>query len=1199
MGITPIQQLLNNNASIPSVNIEEQSYPIKAVTVRWRHNKNNEGVTIEVKVNGTSWGTQTVTNSNSNYFDAVFEGTSTTGAVEITFTNNTGSGTGHGTFYVSNVILTEGASGTPAETYAITCNGDDHGTIIADPNPAAENATVTITPAPETGYQLSTLTAYKTGDANTPVSISNNQFTMPGYPVTVDATFETIPTYSITVNGGGSATPNPAPAGETVTVSVTEGKMIDTYTSTPAITLTPSGNAYTFEMPNEAVTINLTLKDKPVQSGRFERINSTTKLEKDVRYLLVYEDETSPAVMGATTTSSTHYGQSVTTGFTLSNGVITLEDGTNAKPLTLGGESGAWTFDLDGSLIGWSSGNSLSSTTNSRTTTWTISFDENNNAIIANTAASDRVIKYNSASGQERFACYTSNQSPIQLYKEVGTIVESSDLYIVGQVNGNDENPIDTNEGVKLTYSQTNNNYTGDFYCTGLNDGNDSGYSFLLFSKIVPYSFSNNSDLYGSGGNGNAWTINESDFGTAIPLYETSTDNFRLPAGLYTVTVALSGAGFEWTDASVTFTTREKTMVISGSQYFEDTRDVTMSSNLTDIGGKIYYTTDGGNPSDPNSSRQEYTGPITISATTTFKAVAFVGNLYSAIVEKTFTKTPKTPVITPNGGTITEATPVEITCETEGASIYYTLDGSTPTNVVSETNFLYSGAFTISETTTVKARAYVGDTYSNGIATAEFVYTEPYVPGEGDFVLVENNDDLKAGREYIIITEDYNWAMGAIDGDAKRAIPSQDFTISEDHSTVTLPENSTVNVIKLVDGIEDPDKKYWNLTQTNGLNIFIQNTSSGMQEKPHGYGLSGYSDEVFININAAKYAIITPQARQILYQDGSNGAAGVFGHYANSNAGASGYKRVYLYYREGATVPPTEATLAQIIALGENADGKLYKISNEEGLLGVYSQGTSVWFKDEEQAVDYQAPQASDKDYTIVDDVLGIEVNEKSFDQSNWIEVVFQDNASYNNKYVKNLTGTYSWQNGNPKLTLTVAVDATNDVSDADPYSPNPYTAANFVGSQQGYFFSSPKAQEYAQIMWATWDGTKFNMPSNGYGFTGSFTMDDSMNSMGTSGMQEGKAYNFKAIIRKVSVAQTQDGAPMLRGVGDTYQVYPLDLNPGVVTGVGMINVNGEVKSVKYVNVAGIVSDVPFQGVNIVVTEYTDGSRTTTKMLKK
>lgn len=306
------------------------------------------------------------------------------------------------------------------------------------------------------------------------------------------------------------------------------------------------------------------------------------------------------------------------------------------------------------------------------------------------------------------------------------------------------------------------------------------------------------------------------------------------------------------------------------------------------------------------------------------------------------------------------------------------------------------------------------------------------------------------------------------------------------------------------------------------------------------------------------------------------------------------------------TPTPTEATLAQIITLGENADGKLYKISNEDGLLGVYSQGQSVWFKDEypEQAVDYQDPleNTNYKYYTVVEDALEINKSEKDFDQSNWIEVVFQDNASYNNKYVKNLTGTYSWQNGNPKLTLTVDVDETNDVTDvpvgALAYDLNPYMAANFAGTQDGtiqgethtYFFSKPKAQEYAQILWAVWDGSKFNMPTtnNAYGFTGSFTVSDELNGgVSLDGLQQGKTYNFKAVIRKTA------------SKAGSYEVYPTDLNPGVVTGVGMINVNGNVKSVKYVNVAGIVSDVPFQGVNIVVTEYTDGSRTTTKMLKK
>lgn len=314
---------------------------------------------------------------------------------------------------------------------------------------------------------------------------------------------------------------------------------------------------------------------------------------------------------------------------------------------------------------------------------------------------------------------------------------------------------------------------------------------------------------------------------------------------------------------------------------------------------------------------------------------------------------------------------------------------------------------------------------------------------------------------------------------------------------------------------------------------------------------------------------------------------------------------------------PTELTLAEIIDLGDEADGKLYKISDVDGLLGVYSQGSSVWFKDEEQAVDYQNPTATTgtyEYYTVVEKDLGYNISEKDFAQNNWIEVVFPSEQDFTNKYVKNLTGTYSCENGNPKLTLTVAVDEENDVtevpSSGSAYQLNPYMAVNFTGNQtytnsQGvtstFFFSKPKAQEYAQILWVVWNGTEFIMPTgedNYYGFEGSFTVNDALNGgislpgTGDNGLKEGKMYNFHAVIRKVA-GNSKDG--------ENYEVYPTDLDPQepIITAINGVVVNGNVKSVKYVNVAGIVSDVPFQGVNIVVTEYTDGSRTTTKMLKK
>ncbi|MBQ1722512.1 MAG: DUF4465 domain-containing protein, partial [Muribaculaceae bacterium] len=56
--------------------------------------------------------------------------------------------------------------------------------------------------------------------------------------------------------------------------------------------------------------------------------------------------------------------------------------------------------------------------------------------------------------------------------------------------------------------------------------------------------------------------------------------------------------------------------------------------------------------------------------------------------------------------------------------------------------------------------------------------------------------------------------------------------------------------------------------------------------------------------------------------------------------------------------------------------------------------------------------------------------------------------------------------------------------------------------------------------------------------------------------------------------------------------------NPDTTTGVNNVNAGKEVAGVKYVNVAGMVSDKPFDGVNIVVTTYTDGTQTTMKVLK-
>lgn len=112
-----LQQLLNNNASISPINIAAQSYPVKKVIVSYRYNKTIENaVTVGVTVNGVNWGSKDVVGTGSNYSTLEFSGDAVTGAVALSFTNNTGNGTGHGTFYVNNVQLVEGASAAACAT---------------------------------------------------------------------------------------------------------------------------------------------------------------------------------------------------------------------------------------------------------------------------------------------------------------------------------------------------------------------------------------------------------------------------------------------------------------------------------------------------------------------------------------------------------------------------------------------------------------------------------------------------------------------------------------------------------------------------------------------------------------------------------------------------------------------------------------------------------------------------------------------------------------------------------------------------------------------------------------------------------------------------------------------------------------------------------------------------------------------------
>ena len=141
----------------------------------------------------------------------------------------------------------------------------------------------------------------------------------------------------------------------------------------------------------------------------------------------------------------------------------------------------------------------------------------------------------------------------------------------------------------------------------------------------------------------------------------------------------------------------------------------------TTQGAAIHYTLDG---TDPTASSPLYSSPITISETTTLKAIATkTGWTNSDILTETYTITippePEKvvqPTATPAGGNYTSVQTVTLTTITEGAAIHYTLNGTTPT----ASSTLYSSPITISETTTLKAIAIKAGMTNSDILTETY-----------------------------------------------------------------------------------------------------------------------------------------------------------------------------------------------------------------------------------------------------------------------------------------------------------------------------------------------------------------------------------------------------------------------------------------------------------------------------------------------
>ncbi len=175
-------------------------------------------------------------------------------------------------------------------------------------------------------------------------------------------------------------------------------------------------------------------------------------------------------------------------------------------------------------------------------------------------------------------------------------------------------------------------------------------------------------------------------------------------------------------------TLAQPTFSIPTGTYNQD-QSITLSTITP--GTTIYYTLDG---SDPTTSSTQYSGAISIAGDGTSKTIkAFAiktGMLNSSIASGTFTisyTVAAQPTFSLAAGTYTSDQSITLSTITPGATIHYTLDGSTPTTLSTQ----YSSAISIAghgTSKTIKAIAVKSGFDNSSVASATYTIQYPPVP---------------------------------------------------------------------------------------------------------------------------------------------------------------------------------------------------------------------------------------------------------------------------------------------------------------------------------------------------------------------------------------------------------------------------------------------------------------------------------------
>lgn len=844
------------------------------------------------------------------------------------------------------------------------------------------------------------------------------------------------------------------------------------------------------------------------------------------------------------------------------NDIIDLASTSGVTEFKLGGTTDAWTFAFsDGTLLTSTTSKQMSATADG--TPAIISFDGDEATIDMGTVGN---LQYNPNSGNGRFTTYTSVQKPVMLFKQVeGTVTQKSAAPVITPESGN---IVGFSQEVEITQSNGGNIY---YTIDGTTPDENS----------TPY-------------NGKFWAEGE-NLGDEVTITAVAKEEGKELSNPVSVTYKFIAP------ATPTFSPQGGTY--TSYQYVE-------LASATE-GADVYYTTDGSNPSVNNGTK--YTEPIAVTENVTIKAITVYHDAHVNKDATSGSRQAKYTIVT--DGIVEVENIAEFNAiQPDENDEYPEVRFKNPVTVLYD----YSQRSYSSQLQETTYQEYIWVKDESGFTQ---IFLRPSLNSNNDedhqIAFYENGDVIPGGfvvRKQYYETGEYYQAYSDKAG-TDPTLPGSNVTAGFAEATQkALADPEPMTAAQLADltpsdeNIANYNNRYIRISKIKVTSISTDGKNFDFEDE-NGYGsnIAGYN----------KYSDATS------YMKGGETLVTETINFPQTASNTTYYDvtAILCTWKNGWEIMPisftpwqaNELTLRELCADG--VENNEYTISNN--LMCVFAKGNSIWVKDDDgQAIVKYAPNDEYPDNFAIEAEGNTRLDQQYYDQSNWCEIqLTSENAGdFVGKIIKggSINGTFS-NKTNP--TMTGVTLTSGDIYSDGSYSPNYYMPANFFGNQScqtsqhgqpghgDFFFMTPKPQEYATIVWAIWDSDSQKMVitedpnKNSHQFKGSFSINLNMNSGITDpealhdGMDDGFAYNFNAIIRVNSSK-----------AGSDFMVYPLDLSAATDPATAIESVEagkGEVKSVKYVNVAGVASDAPFQGVNIVVTEYTDGTRTTSKMLRK